>query len=241
MPRRGVPPTPTSFPSPLPSSRSMPRPRSAPASRASRSPTRCWWSIRAAPTTTVEIAERHGARVDRQGMAGLRPAEAVRGVDREARLGAVPRRGRARDRARWPRSIREALASRRYNAYRMARRNRFLGRWLAHGEGYPDWTAAPLPPRARELVQRRGARGRAHDRGSRAASTGDLLHDSAEDVATYLAKQNRYTTLHAEALYQPGRARGLLAAVREPAGALHQVLRPARWASSTAARASRTS
>src|SRR3954465_2542946 len=25
-------------------------------------------------------------------------------------------------------------------AYRLARRNRFLGRWLAHGEGYPDWT-----------------------------------------------------------------------------------------------------
>ena len=24
-------------------------------------------------------------------------------------------------------------------AYAMARRNRFLGRWLAHGEGYPDW------------------------------------------------------------------------------------------------------
>jgi len=25
-------------------------------------------------------------------------------------------------------------------AYALARRNRFLGRWLAHGEGYPDWT-----------------------------------------------------------------------------------------------------
>ena len=24
-------------------------------------------------------------------------------------------------------------------AYTIARRNRFLGRWLAHGEGYPDW------------------------------------------------------------------------------------------------------
>ena len=26
------------------------------------------------------------------------------------------------------------------HAYRMPRRNRFLGRWLAHGEGYPDWS-----------------------------------------------------------------------------------------------------
>ena len=33
---------------------------------------------------------------------------------------------------------------------------------------------------------------------------GDLLHDSAEDVATYMAKQNRYTTLHAQALYRQG-------------------------------------
>ena len=41
---------------------------------------------------------------------------------------------------RLARAIREALASRRYQAYRMSRRNRFLGRWLAHGEGYPDWT-----------------------------------------------------------------------------------------------------
>jgi hypothetical protein len=33
---------------------------------------------------------------------------------------------------------------------------------------------------------------------------GDLLHDSAEDIATYLAKQNRYTSLHAQALYKQG-------------------------------------
>ena len=37
-------------------------------------------------------------------------------------------------------SIREALAGGAFHAYRMPRRNRFLGRWLAHGEGYPDWS-----------------------------------------------------------------------------------------------------
>ena len=41
---------------------------------------------------------------------------------------------------RLARSIRDALAAPRYKAWRMARRNRFLGRWLAHGEGYPDWS-----------------------------------------------------------------------------------------------------
>ena len=33
---------------------------------------------------------------------------------------------------------------------------------------------------------------------------GDLLHDSAEDLATYIAKQNRYTTLHARSLFAQG-------------------------------------
>ena len=35
-------------------------------------------------------------------------------------------------------SIQRALVAPVSPVYRMARRNRFLGRWLAHGEGYPD-------------------------------------------------------------------------------------------------------
>ena len=37
-------------------------------------------------------------------------------------------------------SIRLTLASPGNKAYRMPRRNRFLGKWLRHGEGYPDWS-----------------------------------------------------------------------------------------------------
>ena len=100
-------------------------------------------------------------------------------------------------------SIRAALASRRYHAYRMARRNRFLGRWLAHGEGYPDWTL--------RLFHRAHA-GWSNDEVHEAVLTttevgrleGDLMHDSAEDIATYMAKQNRYTSLHAQALFKQG-------------------------------------
>jgi glycosyltransferase involved in cell wall biosynthesis len=99
--------------------------------------------------------------------------------------------------------IRAALGSRRYHAYRMARRNRFLGRWLGHGEGYPDWSlrlfhrahASWSNDEVHEAVLTTAEVGRLD---------GDLLHDSAEDVATYMAKQNRYTTLHAEALYRQG-------------------------------------
>jgi glycosyltransferase involved in cell wall biosynthesis len=101
------------------------------------------------------------------------------------------------------RSIREALAGRRYHAWRMARRNRFLGAWLSHGEGYPDWSlrlfhrayASWSNDEVHETVLTTAEVGRLD---------GDLLHDSAESVAAYVAKQNRYTTLHAEALYRQG-------------------------------------
>src|ERR1700704_3786733 len=37
-------------------------------------------------------------------------------------------------------SIGKALAATVSPVYRMPRRNRFLGKWLSHGEGYPDWS-----------------------------------------------------------------------------------------------------
>jgi glycosyltransferase involved in cell wall biosynthesis len=88
-------------------------------------------------------------------------------------------------------------------AYAMARRNRFLGRWLAHGEGYPD--------RIVRLFDRRRARwsdDSVHENvvvdGPVARLAGDLLHASAESLAAYVAKQNRYTTLQAEAMHARG-------------------------------------
>ncbi|HEY4999061.1 MAG TPA: glycosyltransferase family 2 protein, partial [Usitatibacter sp.] len=100
-------------------------------------------------------------------------------------------------------SIHAALASRRYRAYRMARRNRFLGRWLGHGEGYPDWTV-----RLFHRAHASWSNDEVHEAVLTTAEVGrldgDLLHDSAEDVATYMTKQNRYTTLHAQALFAQG-------------------------------------
>ena len=100
-------------------------------------------------------------------------------------------------------SIRAALQTQQHHAWRMPRRNRFLGRWLAHGEGYPDWSL--------RLFHRQFASW-SNDPVHEAVITtvdvgtlqGDLLHDSAEDVGMYLAKQNRYSSLHAEALFQQG-------------------------------------
>jgi glycosyltransferase involved in cell wall biosynthesis len=97
-------------------------------------------------------------------------------------------------------------------AYRMARRNRFLGRWLRHGEGYPDWSL--------RLFDRRRARwsdDEVHEKvicadapdAIPATLEGDLLHESAEDLGRYLEKQNRYTALAAQELHRRGRRAGL--------------------------------
>jgi len=113
------------------------------------------------------------------------------------------------------RSIQAALAAPVSPVYRMARRNRFLGRWLAHGEGYPDWTlrffhrahASWSNDEVHEAVLTTAEVGRLE---------GDLLHESADDIATYVAKQNRYTTLHAQALYEQGVRAGYWRLVASP-------------------------
>ena len=89
-------------------------------------------------------------------------------------------------------------------AFRFARCNRFLGRYLRHGEGYPDWSL--------RLFDRRQARwsdDAVHEKVETPCSvgelTGDLLHDSAESLASYLNKQNRYTTLAADMALAAGK------------------------------------
>ena len=100
-------------------------------------------------------------------------------------------------------SIRSALANPTFSAYRFARRNRFMGRYLRHGEGYPDLSL--------RLFDRRFAQWSADAVHEKVCSTvpvgylaGDLLHDSAETLAVYLEKQNRYTTLAANAALDVG-------------------------------------
>jgi glycosyltransferase involved in cell wall biosynthesis len=101
-------------------------------------------------------------------------------------------------------AIERALREPTHAAFRFARRNRFLGRYLRHGEGYPDWSL--------RLFDRRSARwsdDAVHEKVIADAAVGtlpgDLLHDSAETLAVYLAKQNRYTTLAAEMAVAAGK------------------------------------
>jgi glycosyltransferase involved in cell wall biosynthesis len=113
-------------------------------------------------------------------------------------------------------SILAALAAPAAQAYAMARCNRFMGRWLRHGEGYPDWSL--------RLFDRRHARWSddpVHERvlteAPAARISGDLLHDTAENLAAYLDKQNRYTSMQAEALFKAGKRAGAVQLLLSPA------------------------
>ena len=100
-------------------------------------------------------------------------------------------------------SISTELAAPRAHVYAVARCNRFMGRWLRHGEGYPDWNT--------RLFHRDHARWSddlVHEHvvatGPVLRLSGDLLHDSAETLERYLEKQNRYTTLQADNVVATG-------------------------------------
>ncbi len=105
-------------------------------------------------------------------------------------------------------SIRAAIAAPVSPVYRMPRRNRFLDRWLAHGEGYPDWS-----PRLFNRQSARWSDDLVHEKVLYAVTpgtlAGDLLHDSSDDLSTYLDRQNRYTTLAARQAYEQGRSAGV--------------------------------
>ena len=112
-------------------------------------------------------------------------------------------------------AIERALAAPAKAAYRFPRCNRFLGRYLRHGEGYPDWSL--------RLFDRRRARwsdDAVHEKVLTDAAvgtlTGDLLHDSAETLDAYLAKQNRYTTLAAQQAFDAGRRANALQLLLSP-------------------------
>jgi len=112
-------------------------------------------------------------------------------------------------------SIQAALAAPVAPVYRMPRRNRFLGRWLAHGEGYPDWS-----PRLFNRMNARWSDDLVHEKVLYAVTPGtlrgDLLHDSGDDLAAYLERQNRYTTLAARQAFELGRSAGVFHLLASP-------------------------
>ena len=163
---------------------------------------------------TVELARHRGARVIERGWPGF-------GAQKQFAVGAAAHDwvlcldADERVTPELAAAIAREMAAPRAAGYAVARRNRFLGRWLAHGEGYPDWNV--------RLFDRRRARWSedpVHEHvlcdGPVARLEGDLLHASAESLDDYLAKQNRYTTLQAAAMHARGERAGVLRLVFSP-------------------------
>jgi glycosyltransferase involved in cell wall biosynthesis len=152
---------------------------------------------------TADLARRMGARVIEAEWRGYGPQKQF-AVDQATHDWVLCIDADERVSERLRQAIADTLAAPAANAYHFARCNRFLGRYLRHGEGYPDWSL--------RLFDRRHARwseDAVHEKviaaGEVGTLEGDLLHDSAETVETYLDKQNRYTTLAAEDAHGRGK------------------------------------
>ncbi len=156
---------------------------------------------------TVVVAESRGARVIHQDWLGYGPQKQF-AVDQARHDWVLCLDADERLSDDLAEAVRGALVEEPlHQAYEMPRCNRFMDHWLGYGEGYPDrslrlfnrqyarWSLDPV----HEKVETDGPVGRLD---------ADLLHRSENGLADYLAKQNRYTSLQANALFEAGRRVG---------------------------------
>lgn len=108
-------------------------------------------------------------------------------------------------------SLKKAIAPpRSHTAYKLRRRNFFLGRWIRHGGYYPD-AKLRLLPREQAAFQETPVHETVAFNGKVETLDGDMLHDAYPTLATYLDHMQRYSTLGAEIAVARGRtARALL-------------------------------
>jgi len=156
---------------------------------------------------TAEIATRYGARVVTKEWLGFGRQKQF-AVEQAAHDWVLCLDADERVSPELAASLVRALQAPAALVYRMARCNRFLGRWLRHGEGYPDWS-----PRLFDRRHARWSDDGVHEKVLYAVSPGtlegDLMHESGEDLGRYLEKQNRYTALAAQELHRRGQRAGL--------------------------------
>lgn len=164
---------------------------------------------------TQALAERYGARVIAQNWLGF-GAQKQFAVEAASHDWVLCLDADERVTPELQSSIENTLKNPSTVAFRFARRNRFLGRYLRFGEGYPDWSL--------RLFDRRQAcwsDDAVHEKviasGPAGTLAGDLLHDSAETLAAYLTKQNRYTTLAADSAVAAGKRAGFARLAFSPA------------------------
>ena len=102
--------------------------------------------------------------------------------------------------------------------YEVPRRNIFWGRWVRHGGLYPDWQVR-LFRRGRGRFSERAVHEAIVVDGPVARLHGHLEHRSYRDVADFLARADRYTSLAADEWVAAGRrSRPVVDMVARPLG-----------------------
>lgn len=95
------------------------------------------------------------------------------------------------------------------DAYKFPRSNKFLGHFLKHGEGYPDWSLRLFnKTRARwsdDLVHEKVVAISESKPITVGKLNGDLMHESGESISHYIEKQNRYTDIQAKLMIEEGK------------------------------------
>jgi glycosyltransferase involved in cell wall biosynthesis len=89
------------------------------------------------------------------------------------------------------------------DGFRIARQNIFWGRWVRHGRLYPDWQVR-LFRRGRGRFVERDVHESVEVTGSLGQLSGDLVHRSYRDIADFLTRTNRYSSLAADAWVRSG-------------------------------------
>jgi len=163
---------------------------------------------------TIEIAENAGARVIHQEWLGYGRQKQF-AVEQAANEWVL-----CLDADEWlspelSKSIHSVLEHPEFSAYQFPRRNRFMGRWLRHGEGYPDWSL-----RLFDRNHAHWSEDEVHEKvvpdGETGKVSGDLMHESEETLKQYLAKQDSYTTLQARRLRGEGKESSIIKMVLSP-------------------------
>jgi glycosyltransferase involved in cell wall biosynthesis len=93
------------------------------------------------------------------------------------------------------------------DGYAVARRNVFWGRWVRHGGLYPDWQVRLFRRGCGRFTERAVHESVVVD-GRSGRLSGHLEHRSYRDVADFLERANRYSTLAAEEWIASGRGVG---------------------------------
>ncbi len=164
---------------------------------------------------TLTIAKNYGARIIHQSWLGYGPQKRF-AVEQATHDWVLCLDADERVTPDLRASIEVVLVAPQVRACHLLRRNRFLGRWLRHGEGYPDYVVRLFH---RGYAQWSNASVHEHVETGDALMitlTGELLHESEDGVCEYALKQVRYARLQAEYLRSIGKHSGFLQAIGSP-------------------------